>query len=509
MSAFMINVNIDLTECPEEVEINSVVKNSDGSLSMAIDLNDAINIDKCENAVLQVVYPSIRSTLTDHLSEVSEKMAIEQAGKTKEVIANVTPYRVDGEVGRLTFTTHSVVADGKIYYNTASDVFKPLIGKGYYRTVGFKEIAIIYGDTEQSFRKTGALINRIRHQEEGGTPYRTLQDNTEKEGAELIDFLEVKTAQILKENDFTEDGVYCGDNAEYVNNRPVTVNESMIEEAAEKCLDSKEITKEMRREISDNPVCYEEPEETVNVSIDDVNTKRQARTRPEGGSEEKGKRKYVHNTVAVVSKADQSYILNGYGIRTVLCYLIAFIFNNNLIGKRIQFFTDGHTTLNTIIFKCFAWYANVGIILDWYHLDKKCKEMLSMGMKGRDLRNAILERLLPLLWLGLTDRAIDLISDIDSADIKNRAAIEKLIKYLRRNTPYIPCYAIRKVIGLRNSSNRGEKGNDLIVSDRQKHNGMSWSKEGSVALASLAALNRNKEYKRWFEKREIEMKLAA
>jgi hypothetical protein len=54
-------------------------------------------------------------------------------------------------------------------------------------------------------------------------------------------------------------------------------------------------------------------------------------------------------------------------------------------------------------------------------------------------------------------------------------------------------------LGLRNSSNRGEKANDLIVSDRQKHNGMSWSKSGSVALATVSALVTNREYKRWFQ----------
>jgi len=35
------------------------------------------------------------------------------------------------------------------------------------------------------------------------------------------------------------------------------------------------------------------------------------------------------------------------------------------------------------------------------------------------------------------------------------------------------------------------KANDLIVSGRQKDNGMSWSKTGSVTLASLTALKRN------------------
>ena len=506
MSAYMINVNIELTKCTEVTEINSLVKNADGNLCMAIDLNSAKNIDKCESSILKVVCPSIRNALAGHLSEVSAKMAIEQAGGVKKVITNQTPYRVDGEAGRFTFTTHSVVnTDDQILYNTASDVFTPLIGKGYHRTVGFKMIAIIYGDTELSFRKTGEQINRIRHQEVGGTPYKTLQENTEKEGTELIDFLEVKTARILVENGFAKDSVYCGDNAEYADNQPVTFSESMILRAAEICLENREMTDE----ISADPICYEEPEDAVNVSTDDVNTKRLAGTRPEGGSVEKGKRKFVHNTVAVVSKGDQSYILNGYGTRTVLCYLIAFLFNNSLIGRSIQFYTDGHTILNAIIIKCFAWYANIGLILDWYHLVKKFKEQLSMGMKGRNLRNMILDRLLPLLWPGLTDRAIALLCDIDSAEIKNKAIIEKLKGYLRRNKPYIPCYAIRKELGRRNSSNVGEKANDLIVSARQKHNGMSWSKVGSVALASVSALKSDNEDKMWFEKRVIEMKFAA
>ncbi len=143
--------------------------------------------------------------------------------------------------------------------------------------------------------------------------------------------------------------MYRGGKAEYSDNQPVTVSESLIVKAAKKSQEGKEMTEAVKAEMFDNPVCYEEPEDTVNVSADDVNTKRQAETRPEGGSVEKGRRKYVHNTVVEVSKADQSYILNGYGIRTVLCYLTAFLFNNNLMGRRIQFFTDGHTILNAMI----------------------------------------------------------------------------------------------------------------------------------------------------------------
>jgi len=56
-----------------------------------------------------------------------------------------------------------------------------------------------------------------------------------------------------------------------------------------------------------------------------------------------------------------------------------------------------------------------------------------------------------------------------------------LITYLHRNQACIPCYALRKKLGLRISSNPVEKANDLVVSNRQKHNGMSWSADGQPA----------------------------
>ena len=86
---------------------------------------------------------------------------------------------------------------------------------------------------------------------------------------------------------------------------------------------------------------------------------------------------------------------------------------------------------------------------------------------------------------------------------------QRLITYIERNRPYIPCYAVRKELGLCNSSAIGEKMNNLVVSERQKHNGVSWSKGASVALATITSLKRNKEYKRWFEEKEIDFKLAA
>jgi hypothetical protein len=51
--------------------------------------------------------------------------------------------------------------------------------------------------------------------------------------------------------------------------------------------------------------------------------------------------------------------------------------------------------------------------------------------------------------------------------------------------------------------------NDLLVSGRQKHHGMSGAVSGSRALAALEALKRNNEYQHWFEYHEIALKRAA
>jgi hypothetical protein len=53
------------------------------------------------------------------------------------------------------------------------------------------------------------------------------------------------------------------------------------------------------------------------------------------------------------------------------------------------------------------------------------------------------------------------------------------------------------------SSNPVEKANDLLVSNRQKHNGMSWSADGSSSLAALTSLRRNDEHMHWLRHRDI------
>jgi hypothetical protein len=236
--------------------------------------------------------------------------------------------------------------------------------------------------------------------------------------------------------------------------------------------------------------------------------KRQKDTR-KGTQEATQKRKYVHNTIAHVAHAGASYIISGHGVMNVLRLVLAFLLHNHLLQYNLLFFVDGQRTLYTAILRVFAWFKAIQLILDWYHLEKRCKQQLSLALKGRMIRNAVLEQLLPCLWHGCVDRAIAVLQAVEPAKIEDQEALASMIGYLERNRPYLPCYSVRKRLGLCNSSNRGEKANDLVVSERQKHNGMSWSRYGSVALAAVTTLVRNQEYTRWFQTGTLAFSFAA
>lgn len=439
------------------------------------------------------------------------------------VAANAHPYQVDGEVGRFSFITHRAESEaGQTLYNSASELFVPIGNKELYKTRGFKELAFVHGSVEGSYRKTSKLINRVRHQPDA-TPSRTVQNQTEAEGQKIRAALEKKTAEILRRHQFTDQAVPRDEGARYGPEKKPIVSKAAVVDAIKRCAKGDD---KLAAEIAENPISYEIAEAIVNLSIDDVGVKRQKESRQSAkGDEErvectaleagnistKGlpEHKYVHNTIAHVEQAERSYVLNGGNVAQVLRQVIAFLLHNKLTDFGLIFFVDGQKTLHASLLKSFSYFRWTQLILDWFHLEEKCRQQSSLALAGKEKRNQALEEILKLLWLGLVEQAIAYLRQLDSSWVKNREALEQMIKYLERNRGYIPAYAVRKDLGLRNSSNRGEKSNDLLVSERQKHNGMSWSKSGSVALTSLTGLVQNEEDQRWFKTGKIAFKLAA
>lgn len=197
-----------------------------------------------------------------HLKKKTEERNRELTGRGGEegIRSREVEYRVDGEVGRFTFTTHEVVADEKVVFKS-TDMFPPQQGTAYYLTRGFRELGMLLGATEASYRKVCKRLNRQRRQEEGGTPLNTLRDATEAEGKRVLDFFAVKTATVLEAQGVDENHP---PSPELCETPERIVQESELSRAeVSKAFVEAEIPEALQDEVASNPVPYERPEESV------------------------------------------------------------------------------------------------------------------------------------------------------------------------------------------------------------------------------------------------------
>jgi hypothetical protein len=411
-----------------------------------------------------------------------------------------------------------------VVLDTSREVFPALTGKEWYRTLGFKELATIHGALGGSYRRTMQMLNRIRHQPKA-TPLRTLQDAVEAEGLAASQALDKEARRILRQDGFDDKTLTPTD--ERAASEPQHLAPEVVDAALREVAPDEQTLSAMKK----NPVKYEAPSAAVNVSIDDVLAKKQKEHRdrprraaaapqssltpkeiptPEPRSNVSADdKKRVHTTVAHVEMLGGRRLFTSAGTLSTCLLVMAFLVANKRLRSTWMFFVDGQRSLQDDVLRVFAWQGTLQLILDWYHVVKKCKEKLSEAMNNRHARNDAVKRVLRPLWYGDVDAAIALVRQIDSKHVKAVTALDGLVGYLERNRPYIPCYAVRKKLGLRNSSNRGEKANDVVVAARQKHNGMSWSQSGSSALATLQALVCNDNHGQWLEERAVDFGLAA
>jgi len=254
-SNYKIQVNVEIVECFDETQLEPH-QQEEGNFEFIISEEQGCNIDKCEQALLQASYPALREALSTHLTQVSKKKAC-QMGLEQDCHVNKVPYRIDGEVGYFTFDTHHIQSYGKFIFNTSKEVFPPLKGKEIYRTQGFKEIAIVHGNLEQSYRDTQKLINRIRHQPDA-TKLRTLSDSTENEGQQLQVHIEEQATEIISNSGFCPiEGTPPQEQSDsYRSLEAVTIPKNSVEKALDSC---SEQVPELKSAIESNPVPYEEP----------------------------------------------------------------------------------------------------------------------------------------------------------------------------------------------------------------------------------------------------------
>jgi hypothetical protein len=244
------------------------------------------------------------------------------------------------------------------------------------------------------------------------------------------------------------------------------------------------------------PVARDEPrvvdEGFVIVEPDEVKTKAQASTG----------RKEVWTYTAVVLVAGLRYALveataEGLWVQVSALLLQLGVFNGE---RQLLVLGDGATWIRT-------WFESLGIclkamILCWWHLRKRCYEQMSLAGGPKERRRALEKELLRQLWEGKVSAAIELLKGALEW-VRNPAAVEELIGYLEKRRAYIPDYQQRQRAGLWNASTRVEKYNDWLVSARCKHQGMSWTPQGVLALAALEAARRNGELDDWRRDRAL------
>lgn len=372
----------------------------------------------------------------------------------------------------------------------------------------------------QSYRSACFALNKALHRSPGTEiKYRTVADFVEKLGNHISEDIQSAANSILRKNHFNPETNLPEEDAAL----PVSIVKldiettqglrNVIHEKIEQINAEREPDAQIKHldlaeqiESPSQKCCY--------ISIDDIGVKHQKEHRGDNSTK---KGKYIENTVIHVQADGNTYYFTAVGMDKAFSALLSFLLQNDLMkNRRLVFFTDGARDIKKRIESVFG-FRQFTIVLDWFHLKKKCKELISSSVKGgKDKKQEIIQHILRMLWVGNADEACTYLRELDSSKIKSVYWRNILSDYIERKAPDIACYALRNALGLRVSSNRVEKANDLIVGQRQKHNGMSWSFDGSGALAAIDALILNNELENWlrtgqllFSMQSNKVKIAA
>lgn len=201
------------------------------------------------------------------------------------------------------------------------------------------------------------------------------------------------------------------------------------------------------------------------------------------------KEKYLQHLTGALLTTEGIYYISGENIAEEVEILV-----NRINPESITVIADGASWITKEIYNgVLKDFKNKRLILDYYHLQKKCKELLSMVCFGKSHKNKILVELMPLLWNGKVQEALNLLENLRD-NCRNKKKLSELIKYITKRQNTIPNYSDRRKKCLYIGSAIVEKANDLLVARRQKHSSMQWTRKGGDALLALKTIQLNKSW---------------
>jgi hypothetical protein len=207
-----------------------------------------------------------------------------------------------------------------------------------------------------------------------------------------------------------------------------------------------------------------------------------------------------------IKTAEGARFLSGTGAQFLL---VLTVFTLMCAGQNrfVRVIADGARWIRGWFVELSQSVRQCSLLLDWYHLVKRCTELSSMICRGVKARDLFLKPLLKKLWHGEVDAALALAEGYRD-EAKNLERLDMLLAYLRDRSPYLTDYCRRRNSCEYVGSGHVEKANDLIVAQRQKGTGMHWSEETSDGLAALKTLMLNGGWDRYWAEKEV-LPLAA
>ena len=247
-------------------------------------------------------------------------------------------------------------------------------------------------------------------------------------------------------------------------------------------------------EVLTDILVYAPEESEIILMMDDVGVKAQKPHKKIARDKDDAKR--LDTTVVLVQDSKKAYhhVTQGIDKTGATIYsiekgIIDKVSELHDISKPLPIvaITDGARSIRLTLQAIFG--IHLCIILDWYHLQLKLKNLMSMIACNKVDKELYISDLKELLWFGNAAEAIIYLDNMDK--VKNKEKHQELRGYLEKHQKEIINYDLRQSAKKTIGSGRCEKANDLIVAHRQKKKGMAWSRVGSSALAIVCTKRMN------------------
>ena len=262
------------------------------------------------------------------------------------------------------------------------------------------------------------------------------------------------------------------------------------------------------------------------ISVDDVLVHRQKTVRKNG--KECVRSTWIYHTVVHIETVEGIYILEASSQKKAISAAMAYLTKNGFTDRYLIFFMDGEETIKEGINEVFSGWPHT-ILMDYYHVSERITELFSSAFKpgkivddtqepeyfknGRVKKQSIkkitrsqyyVRMFMSKIWYGNIDDALEWLEKMKESDELKPSVgltkIESVITYINNKRDRMTCFAMRRLLGLRNSSNQVEIANNTMVAHRQKRNGLSWSDEGSFACSQNTMIFKNHESEDFFKK---------